>query len=390
MNDRIVTIDAIRGSALFGIFVVNILAFSSVWYGTGLDAPLVHSTLDKALDFAVSALFELKFYLLFSFLFGYSVTLQMLSADKAGEPLVPRMIRRQIGLFLIGAFHAVVLFHGDILTTYAILGLVLLALRGLSDRVLLALAAILLLLTSLLWVGIAVWQATLPDLDQTELARQMISETLAGWLGTPGDIIASHIRTLAGFLPLLVLLQAPTALAMFLLGYVAGRNRIFSRPDLISAWIRPIVSLGLFLGLPGGIAYAMATTLMPGTALETAGLALSVLTAPFLSAAIVAGLIALFTSGRLPGLRALLASAGRMALSNYLLQSLVSALIFHGYGLGLMDSFGTSMVLAIACLVFAGQLVVSHWWMARFRYGPLEWFLRALTLWRLPALWADT
>ena len=121
---RIQTIDAIRGFALFGILIVNILTFSSVYYETGL-APAGatgESGLAKALAFLVSALFELKFYLLFSFLFGYSVTLQMQSAERAGTGFLPRMFRRQTGLFAIGATHAVFLFHGDTLTTYAILG----------------------------------------------------------------------------------------------------------------------------------------------------------------------------------------------------------------------------------------------------------------------------
>ena len=134
MTGRIQTIDAIRGFALFGIFVVNILAFSSVYYGTGMAPPGGQHLVDRMLASIVSAVFELKFYLLFSFLFGYSVTLQMQSAERGGAGFLPRMIRRQAGLFLIGAAHAVFLFHGDILTTYAVLGLVLLAVRNWLDR----------------------------------------------------------------------------------------------------------------------------------------------------------------------------------------------------------------------------------------------------------------
>ena len=133
MSDRIETIDAVRGFALAGILVVNSLVFASTWYGTGLSTPDA-SWLDIFLESVVSAVFELKFYLLFSFLFGYSITLQIQSAERSGSNFIPRMLRRQAGLFVIGAIHAVVLFHGDILTTYAVLGLVLLALRNRTDR----------------------------------------------------------------------------------------------------------------------------------------------------------------------------------------------------------------------------------------------------------------
>ncbi|MEG1053463.1 MAG: DUF418 domain-containing protein, partial [Janthinobacterium sp.] len=118
---RIADVDALRGCALFGILVVNIGAFATPWFGLGLTDPAFHGGVDRATHFLVALLFETKFYLLFSFLFGYSFTLQMQAAARADAPFVPRMLRRQAGLWLIGALHAVFLFHGDILTTYAVL-----------------------------------------------------------------------------------------------------------------------------------------------------------------------------------------------------------------------------------------------------------------------------
>ncbi|WP_245439765.1 hypothetical protein [Aminobacter sp. MSH1] len=121
-QERITNVDALRGFALFGILVVNITAFSSPYYGLGVADPAFAAPLDQAVRFIVAFLFETKFYLLFSFLFGYSFTLQMASAERAGEAFVPRLLRRQAGLWVIGLAHAVLLFHGDILTTYAVLG----------------------------------------------------------------------------------------------------------------------------------------------------------------------------------------------------------------------------------------------------------------------------
>ncbi|AHY59405.1 DUF418 domain-containing protein [Stenotrophomonas rhizophila] len=379
MSERIDAIDAVRGFALAGILVVNSLVFASTFYGTGLSTPDV-SWLDTLIGGLVSAVFELKFYLLFSFLFGYSVTLQIRSAERSGTRFMPRMLRRQAGLFVIGAIHAVLLFHGDILTTYAVLGLVLLALRKRTDRFLTTLAVILTVATGLLWAGIAVWQAGLPVLDQTDMARSMILAAAENWRDNPMQIIAGHLAALADFLPLLLLLQAPTALAMFLLGYVAGRHEMFKHLETVRQnWAGRIYTLGWLVGVPGALAYALGSTFFPATHLETAGLAVSVVTAPLLSAAMALGVLDLLSRPAAAGLRSLLAAAGRMALTNYLLQSVLLALVFHGYGLGLVNRLSMVQLVIVDGLIFAMQLLASTFWLARFRYGPLEWLLRALT-----------
>lgn len=379
MSERIDAIDAVRGFALAGILVVNSMAFASTWYATGLPSSDA-SPLDRLIEGAVSALFELKFYLLFSFLFGYSVTLQMQSAERAGTSFLPRMMRRQAGLFAIGALHAVFLFHGDILSTYAVLGLILLALRRRSDRFLIVLAVVLIAATALLWAGLAVWQAGLPSLDQTDMAREMILANAETWRSTAADIVAAHVRALEDFLPLLLLLQAPTALAMFLLGYVAGRREVFAHLEAFRQnWSRRVMQLGLFVGLPGAIAYAAGATLAPGTYFETAGLALSIVTAPLLSAAMVLGFLHVVLRPAASGPYALLTASGRMALTNYLMQSLLLALVFHGYGLGLINRLSLTQVLLVNVVIIGLQLVLSKVWLSHFRYGPLEWLLRAVT-----------
>ena len=367
-RDRITNIDALRGFALFGILQVNILAFSSVYYGTDLQTAVGWSLLDAGLAFLVSAVFELKFYLLFSFLFGYSVTLQMQSAQRADAAFLPRMLRRQAGLVLIGAIHALVLFHGDILTTYAVLGLLLLALRDLRTGIKIGLSAVLIVATAVLWLILALLQWNAPDgaagapmIDHAQMA-------IAAYRGTPIAIMGQHRQDLVSFLPMLLLLQAPCALAMFLIGFVFGQRRLLQNRDFYQPYLGRSIRLGLAVGLPGGIAYACATQFAPGTSLETAGLALSVLTSPFLTMAIIAAMLMALDSGRASGWRDYLASAGRMALSNYLMQSVVCALIFYGYGFGLIDRLSLATTLAVAVILFGVQLLLSRWWLRRFNY----------------------
>ena len=247
------------------------------------------------------------------------------------------------------------------------------------------LAAGLILLTALVWIWIAFEQSRLPNLSQTAEAKNLLAATIAAWRGAPTQVIGQHVASFGNFIPLLLLLQAPCALGMFLIGFVAGRARLFERPDLYRPRLRRAALIGLAVGLPGGLMYAGTTQFLAGTAIETAGLAFSILTAPFLTLTTLAALTAFFDWGGSGWLRGALADAGRMALTNYLLQSLVAAMIFHGYGLGLIDRLGIVEVLGLAILIFVLQLVFSGWWMARFRYGPLEWALRALTL----MCWSD-
>ncbi|WP_244651267.1 DUF418 domain-containing protein [Rhizobium sp. CFBP 8762] len=382
-KNRISDIDALRGFALFGILQVNILAFSSVFYGTGLVFENARSGMDAVLAFLISAVFELKFYLLFSFLFGYSVTLQMRSAEKAGAAYLPRMMRRQVGLLLIGSLHAMVLFHGDILVTYAVLGLLLLLVRDWSNTAMLWLACVLLFVTSLFWFFAAYSQSGMPE-QNTATILYDAQAAVTAYRGGPLSIVTQHIVDLQSFIPVLLLLQAPCAFAAFLIGFVVGRHNGLARPDHVQKYRSRMLGWGFGIGLPGSLFYACATQFAPGTSLETAGLAVSILTAPFLTMAFMASILALLNTGKVNWSRDRLASAGRMALTNYLMQSFVCAAIFHGYGFGFVDRISLTWTVCIAVGIFGLQVIISHWWMARYAYGPVEWLLRSLTIGRWP------
>ena len=125
-------IDALRGFALLGILMVNAGSFASTYFGVGVSDPAFSRPVDHAVRWLVSFFFETKFYLLFSMLFGYSFALQMDAARRTGSAFVPRFLRRLLGLLLLGLVHAWLLFAGDILVTYALLGVLLLVWRGLK------------------------------------------------------------------------------------------------------------------------------------------------------------------------------------------------------------------------------------------------------------------
>lgn len=376
-RSRVHDVDALRGFALLGIFVVNITFMASGYPGNLVTDPAFSSTFDDIVRGLSSVFVDMKFYLLFSFLFGYSFTLQMTAAARAGAAFAPRMLRRIVGLFLLGVLHIVLLYGGDILTTYALVCLILFWMRGVRDRTALRVAAVIygLVLLSLLASGLFMdSSAFLPtETEAMANAEQSTHALLGGW----GDVIGEHVGGLVLLVVQAVSLQGPTALAMFLLGMVAGRRQLFTQMRGDEPVLRRIQWIGFPVGIAGGLVY----TLGGGNG-TTLAVAASVATAPLLTAAYVATLLRVMHST--PYVRAALAPAGRIALTNYLAQSAIGLLIFTGIGLGAAGSFSPLATTGLAVLVFAVQLAVSAWWLRRHRYGPAEWLLRWVTNARRP------
>ncbi|MEU6208035.1 DUF418 domain-containing protein [Micromonospora musae] len=375
---RIADVDALRAVALLLILVVNISFFASGYSFHLVPDPAYDSWGDQAVRWLVELLFTMKAYLLFSFLFGYSFTLQLDSAARRGVDLVPRFRRRMAGLLLLGALHAVLLFQGDILTTYALLGLVLLAMRNV--RVATALRAAVLLTVGIGFVlALAATAGTqlVTDPAAALSAGRQSTEALQGGFGS---VITEHVRQLPAMFGTL-LVQGPLALSAFLFGYAAGRRRLLTDVATNRQLLRRVQQVGYPIGLAGAVIFASGG----GTANLT-GLTVGVLTAPLLAAAYAATLLWFFQTDRGRRVVAVLAPAGRMSLSNYLGQSLLCVLVFTGVGWGLAGAVAPPVVVLIAVAVYCVQLAASAAWTARFRYGPLEWLLRAWTEQQWPRL----
>ncbi|MCX4733720.1 DUF418 domain-containing protein [Streptomyces sp. NBC_01363] len=387
---RLAQVDALRGFALLGILMVNITYMASAYHGTGLEDPGLGGPLSEAVRRLVAVLFEAKFFLLFSFLFGYSFTLQIDSAERRGARFTPRFLRRLTGLFMIGVVHAVILFPGDILTLYAALGLILLALRRIRPRTAVRIAVVLLAVTAVGYallafaVGHAGEGGTIPV--STASAAAQATEALRGG---PASVIGAHLQELPDVAFLLIFFQAPSALAAFLLGLAAGRRRALADADRHQWFLRRLQWAGFTVGLLGGIGYADASLNHPGSAYQLFAMGLDVITAPLLAAAYAATVLRLAHGRRGRTVVTVLAPAGRMSLTNYLGQSLVCALLFTGFGAALVGRVAPAGVAVIALTLFAAQAVAGRWWLLHHTYGPLEWLLRAWTTlsippWRLP------
>jgi uncharacterized protein len=372
--ERIEAVDIIRAVALFGILWNNLFG---VWYlagghrGSGFEVLFGRTWL---------ILMEGKFRSMYSFLFGLGFSLQLLRASAKGVLIVPIYVRRLAVLFVIGVLHCIFLFQADILQFYATMGLLLLLLRNRSPRTILILAGISLSLGLLQEWGVAVrafpesgWSTTLDHLRQD--ART----------GSYADMVRDRLGAVAWYLHprnYHLAFEAESSFdgmefCMFLLGMYAGRRGIFRTPRLFRPLLIRVLWISLAIAVPLNIAQVLLIRQVRGTFV---GCALYVVGRPAGCLFYVAGLLLLLQTP--VALRAFkfLVPAGQMGLTNYLFQSLAfSSLIFH-YGLGLAQRTPLTIVpVALIIGIYFVQLIVSHWWMHRFRFGPAEWLWRSLT-----------
>ncbi|MEQ4717735.1 DUF418 domain-containing protein [Nonomuraea sp. B19D2] len=373
--------DALRGFSLLGILVVNIAFLASGYRMAGMAEPAFQSSLDWSVRWVVTLLVENKFYLLFSFLFGYSFTLQVDSAERQGRPFGPMFLRRLAGLFLIGLAHAVLLFPGDILTTYAAVGLALLVFRKIRPKTAVVLAVVLTAMLALGFVLLALLAMSGLDTAGTvadtaaEAARSDTALAASFW-----QIVAEHLRKLSLIILFRVFFQGPAVLAACLIGLAVGKLGVLRDISAHTGTLLTLQWAGFTIGLAGAFVYTVSA--WQGTLHKFWGEAVDLVTAPLLAAAYAATFLRLLPY--MPRAARVLAAPGRMALSNYLAQSLICSLIFTGYGLALVDRVSPLLEVLLAVGIFAVQVVYSRWWLKSHRYGPVEWLLRFLTYWRRP------
>ncbi len=357
-------LDALRGFALFGILCVN-LPFLAATAEQALAGPgPAAGWLDRMADGLVAFAFEAKFFVLFSFLFGFGLAAQMQRNANAG----PQYVRRLIGLFALGALHSVLFFVGDILLSYAILGAGLFALRNRTPATLLALAGLAYLLALAAYAALPLLSGA-ADLSVASAAER------TAFLGSYADAVRERIAQLPFALSFIVFYNWPTAFAMFLLGYTAGRGGWLQDPrafvERTARYLAPAALIGVV-----GSAWFTLDGRAPGWH-GSAAMAALALSAPCLSFVYLQLVLRLALHRPDSRLVRGLAIAGRMSLTNYIAQSVVAGLIFHGHGLGLYDSIGPAGLFAIGAAIFVLQMIGSSAWLRRFCCGPDEWLLRS-------------
>ena len=280
---------------------------------------------------------EFKAFTIFSFLFGVGIAIQMERAAARNVHVRYFLLRRMAWLFVLGTAHLFLVWNGDILALYAICGLLLLPLAALPSPLLLLIGAALIALPEFLSFG--------SRLPSGPAAAALIAQTRQVY-GDQGFLAILKFRwheSWSLIVPLLTMVLSRTTGLMYW-GVAAWRSDLLRAPERHRAKLAAGLAIGAAIG--GAMAY-------------------------------VCGLLLWLNPRRislLPGLAAL----GRMALTNYLLQSIVLGCIFYGYGFGLFGRIGSAAAAGIGLAIYCVQVQLSRFWLQHFRFGPFEWLWRSL------------
>lgn len=394
-SERIVTLDVLRGIALFGVLVANIwLWFSGIYFRfPDYNAEVWSGSLDGIVFLSIAFFIATKAMATFSFLFGLGFAIQMTRAEQRGRSVGRFHARRMAVLLLIGAIHAVFIWYGDILFTYALLGFALLLFRRRSNRTLVVWAfmlagAVPILLGALPFVAAQLSPDALPEPATILTEMRENNAALLGYF-TSGEL-AQYVRgnlamlkewwlTPKAFMQLGVF-------GMFLLGLHAGRRRIFENPAAHRTLLRRLMLFGYPIGIVAS-AVGLGFRSLPMEQMLgipwiplVFGISAALGTLP-LALAYIATATTLMERTTWRTRLLYFAPVGRMALTNYLAQSLICVAFF--YGGGFVGQVGAVFGLLVALIVFPLQMAFSAWWLARYRFGPMEWLWRSSVYGRL-------
>lgn len=391
---RIAILDTLRGFAIFGILMVNMQWMNApVAFSFSPDV-LWDTPPDRAASFIIHALFESKFFVLFSMLFGYGFWLFLQKPVSEGPGVVKIYVWRLILLIFFGAAHVLFLWPGDILVFYGLLGLVMLLFRKKKDKSLIKWAVGFILIPSIL-TGLSVLMMYLASfsaegqaavnlaMEQRDAGSQaLINEAMQVYpSGTFWDLVAMRLKEYKLLLPAIFFFY-PYVLAMFLLGQYAARKGYLMDVASNANLFKKLMRWGLFLGIPLNLCYGMLSMNAAMNSMDASTFIATLLIGfggPLLTLGYVSAIVLLFNGGYIKKVLSSLSAVGRMALTNYLLQSIVVAFLFQSYGLGLYGQVTVWQGMILTILIFALQVPFSIWWLSNFRFGPFEWLWRSFT-----------
>lgn len=397
-QERIQLIDVLRGFALFGVLLANMAWLSGDFIVMTREraASLPTAAIDPYAKYLINFFVDMKANTIFAFLFGLGFSVQMMRAEGRGQRIAPVYARRLAVLLLLGLAHMLLLWYGDILHLYALMGFALLFFRRRSETTLLATGATLAVLPWAVFLSLPWFVASVggpqaaAEIAAFEANRAQAFEPRLAVFQHGGyfDVLREHLRFnleeyfLSGFF----LCFAFYVLGRFLLGLYVGRRRLLHDSAAHLPLFRRLLKWGLVVGVVGNAAFTALSVLEDRGAISmasgwmAAGQALAAVGIPAMSCFYVSSIVLLFQRPAWQRRLLWLAPVGRMALTNYLTQTLFHLFIFYGYaGLGLIGRVGTSLCIPLSLAVFALQIVFSRWWLARYRFGPAEWLWRTLT-----------
>lgn len=431
-SERLSAVDTLRGFALLGILAMNIVAF-----GLPLEAYMnpVNEVVNRyageftganaIIYYVCSYVFSLKMMTIFSMLFGAGVvmmdtragTRERMAAPSGSRANPPRFAaiyyRRLLWLFLFGMVHAYIIWFGDILVAYALCGLVLYPMRRLRPRTLIAIGGALIVVMILVGAGMAYgfkymdgaaaeaqavadaggtlsaeqegilkgWKEVSEDFNPSP---EGVAANVARFRGGPSEVLGVNAEYAVTFQTFYFLINTMWwSAGVMLIGMALMRLGVFAAARSTGFYVRlalagyAVGAAFTFLGLRHDFAHGFQPVplFMVGLPLHSVGSLATAL-------GHVGAVMLACKRGAAPWLMRRLAAVGRMAFTNYVMQSLICTTIFYGWGLGQYARHERAEVYVVVVAVWALQLLLSPWWLARYQYGPAEWVWRSLTYWK--------
>ena len=394
VSERIVFIDVLRGMALFGILAANMRAFFAPLDCYDNIGVLFHGRADVLAQLFIDGFIQGKFISIFSFLFGMGFAIQMSRAQARGVRFLGFYPRRLLALALFGLIHGMLIWAGDVLLTYALSGAILLLFRNRQQK------------TLLWWAGSLF---ALPITAATFFLALYYSRFRPGWMapkppdlqklytviniyahGTVRQIMAQNWVEWKRELP--TNLFAIYAAALFLLGMWVWRAGIVQRLEEFRPVLKRVCAWCLPVGLIISLYVAIIKAVVPPGVVSLRGWSAAVLWLPgshILAAGYASGLALLYLDEKKRRYLFPFAAVGRMALTNYLMQSVICTLFFYHYTTGLYGRIGPAVGLIPTVVLYGAQIVFSNWWLQRYRFGPMEWLWRGMTYGKFPSMSKD-
>ena len=391
-QERIQVLDTLRGFALAGILIINAMSILAVKGSTPaitVDIPAA----DRALQDLILFFIESKFFTLFSLLFGIGFAIQIQSAERQGSSFLPRISRRMLALLIFGVLHILLLWDGDILVIYAITGTLLILFRnivfGRIKRWIISLLAVPGVLVLIIFAYTLIARLSPSGSESfaksdASLAKEFANTQSTQKLLQSGFLqgIGERIHTYLELSPLLFS-RIPTVLAMFLIGLYLGRSGFIRKlPDEIET-LKKLRRWGLLIGFTLMALILLSTKLLPTTSALVSIIEDQYLAGPILCLGYAAALTLDLLKNPTRRIYRYFSIVGRMALTNYLSQSIALTFISYGWGLGFALKLTGFQVMGMVCIIYFSQIFVSEIWLKNFTFGPLEWVWRCITYWKL-------
>lgn len=378
MKQRDIAPDVLRGFALLGILVVNI-QFMGLSSAEGARGEWALGLVNGSATFIIASVFTGKFYLLFSFLFGYSSN-YIIRGERSNRS---RWVKRCLVLIALGGLHFTFLWHGDIIFVYGIFGLLLIPFFFRTDKTLKIWARVVYLVSStiILLVGVLVYigERYFPEESLQAPTDAKLDQLLLN--GTFMEAIPARLELWAYGVSTGIFLQGGLAFAAFLLGLRMARSQFLSSP-IDTQKNNQLMKVGLLLGAP--IQLLSAALLVwneqkaePSEATHILALFVSFIAAPLLSMFYI-GLVRKLVEEK-TYLVSWMKPAGKMSLTIYISQSIIASMIFSPWGLGLFQEVQTWQVLLLAIGIWLGLVFFATYWLKKFQQGPLESLMGALS-----------